>query len=51
MLVFTEFFWSQASADKAAARMRRKGYETKVRFALRGNGRSDWLLEVFEGAD
>ena len=45
--VFSEWFWSQRSAERAADRMRAKGYSARVRFALAADGRSDWLLEVF----
>lgn len=45
--IFSERFWSEQSALRAAQRMARKGYSTKVRFAMFCDGHSDWLLEVF----
>lgn len=46
MLVFKEWFWSEASAKAAAARMERKGFRAAVRYAMDAGGRHDWLLEV-----
>lgn len=45
--IFSEWFWSQQSAERAADRMRRKGYEARVRYGRAADGRHDWLLEVF----
>lgn len=43
---FKEWFWSKASAERAAARLAARGYETKVRYAMRADGTHDWLLEA-----
>lgn len=46
--IFSEWFWSKASAAAAAARLeKRHGYKTSVKYAMRANGSHDWLLEVF----
>jgi hypothetical protein len=45
--IFSECFWSEASAQRAAARLRRRGYVTRVRFDLHVDGRSGWHIDVF----
>lgn len=44
--VFSEWFWSEQSANEAAKRLRAKGYATTVSYAMRANGGHDWLLEA-----
>jgi len=44
--LFSEWFWSQASAQRAADRMSRKGYSCAVRYAMRADGRCGWLMEA-----
>lgn len=41
-----EWFWSQASAQKAASRLEAKGYSCTVKYAMAADGRHDWLLEA-----
>lgn len=45
--IMSEWFWSEKSASKAAARLGRNGYKTNVRYAMRAKGSHDWLLEVY----
>jgi hypothetical protein len=44
---FSEWFWSKASAQAAAARLEKKGYSCKVRYAMDADGRHDWLVEAY----
>ncbi|WP_324807165.1 hypothetical protein SH584_11345 [Sphingomonas sp. LY29] len=47
MAIHTEFFWSQASAERAGQRLnRRHGFSYSVRNAMRADGSRDWLLTV-----
>ena len=48
MKIMSEWFWSEQSAEVAAARFTKKGYRTTVRYAMAVDGSYDWLLEVFE---
>lgn len=45
--MFSEWFWSESSANAAASRIAKKGYVTKVRYAMRADGSHDWLVEAF----
>jgi hypothetical protein len=45
--MFSEWFWSEASANTAAARIAKKGYKTRVSYAMRADGRHDWIVEAF----
>lgn len=45
--IMSEWFWSEASANKAAIRLQGKGYQTSVRYAMAADGSHDWLLEVY----
>jgi hypothetical protein len=51
MKIYTEWFWSQASAAAARDRLVRKhgadGFTARIRYAMAADGRHDWLLEVF----
>lgn len=47
MKLFSEWFWSEASANAAAKRLQIKGYRTNVRYAMRANGTHDWLVEAY----
>ena len=47
MAQFSEFFWSRASAERAAVRLNAKGYNCRVRYAMRADGHHDWLMEAF----
>ncbi len=46
----SEWFWSRASAQEAAARINRRhgsdGFRASVRYAMAADGRAGWLLEV-----
>lgn len=46
MTMFTEWFWSQTSAEQAGRRLVRKGYGYCVSYRMSADGRSGWLLEV-----
>lgn len=45
--IFSERFWSEASASSAAARVRARGYTVRVRYATCADGTSGWLMEAF----
>lgn len=45
--IFSERFWSEASANGAATRVAAKGYKTRVRHAQFADGTSGWLMEAF----
>jgi hypothetical protein len=45
-ILFSEWFWSEASARRAAARLEKLGYKTTVRYAMAADGRHDWLVEA-----
>ena len=45
---FKEWFWSEASANKAADRLKAKGYKTRVRYTMRADMSHDWLVEAGE---
>lgn len=39
-----ERFWSKASAERNAAKLRKLGYRAEVKYALYCDGRSDWSV-------
>lgn len=45
--MFSEWFWSEHAANRAAERLEKKGYICKVRYAMDASGRSDWLLTAY----
>lgn len=45
--VHSEFYGSEAEANKAAAHLKRQGYSTKVSYSARADGTHDWLLVVY----
>lgn len=45
--LFTEWFWSERSANAAAKRLERKGYSTNVSYTMRADGSQHWLVEAF----
>jgi hypothetical protein len=46
--IFSEWFGSKPAADQAGDRLRTAGHsDVRVRYAMAGNGRHDWLLESF----
>jgi hypothetical protein len=45
--LFSEWFRSEGSANSAARRLRDMGYDAVVRYAMRADGRNDWLVEAF----
>lgn len=40
----TERFWSKASAERNAAKLRKLGYQAEVAYLLYCDGRSDWSV-------
>lgn len=49
-MIYSEWFWSKASAERHAANLARKHpgvYNCKIRYAMRADGSHDWLVEVF----
>lgn len=45
--VFSEWFWSKASAEACAARLRTMGFEARARYAMAADGDNGWLAEAF----
>ncbi|AJW93629.1 hypothetical protein BM43_7601 (plasmid) [Burkholderia gladioli] len=46
--LYSEWFWSEASARGAAERAAKKvGGVPRWRYAMRADGRHDWIAEVF----
>lgn len=43
---FTECFWSEASATKAAAKFRAHWSNVKVIYAMLANGSHEWIVKV-----
>lgn len=48
--LWKEWFWSKSSAQSAAARIDRKGYQTEVSYSMAADGRHDWQVRVFDAA-
>ena len=45
--LFSEWFWSEEMANKAARRLEREGYKTSVAYEMRADGSHDWLLQAY----
>lgn len=47
-ILFSEWYGSRACAERAAAVLRRMGYDTKVSYEMRADGSHDWRCAAVE---